>query len=273
MKTMNDVFDRYVLECLPKLAPATQRQTLGHLRILRAAFGERVPADIKPRDVGRFLDVPTAKQHRNKIVATLSAVFTLAVGRWFVDDCDSNPCFRVERHESHPRTRYITDAEFWAVHAIAIHSVQVAMELALLLGQRQGDIIGLKWSKVDETLITIAQQKTGKHLGIKLTQAVYEVLAKARQRNPWQLPNVYVIRTKTGERYTPGGFREAWQLTINRALELGVVKRRYTFHDIRAKCASDMRNLAQASKLLGHEEEGMTQRVYIRNMVIVEPLR
>lgn len=31
--TMNGVFDRYVAERLPLLAPGTQRQTLGHLKV------------------------------------------------------------------------------------------------------------------------------------------------------------------------------------------------------------------------------------------------
>ena len=162
MNTMNEVFDRYVQECIPRLSPRTQIDYARHVSILRKHFGERVPADIKPRDVGRFLDVSTGKQHRNKQVAVLSAVMAKAMGKWYVDGVDSNPCHNVERHESHPRTRYVTDAEFAAVYAIAPPSVQMAMDFALLIGQRQGDILDLTWDNVHDTHIEVQQSKTGK---------------------------------------------------------------------------------------------------------------
>lgn len=275
MKTMNEVFDRYVRDCLPKLAPSTQRQTIGHLKVLRAWCGHRVPtADpLKPRDIIRFLDVDTAKQHRNKIVATLSVVFTNAIGRWCVDGCEVNPCLKVVRHESRPRDRYVTDDEFFAVRALALPSVQIAMDLALLTGQRQGDIVQLRWANVHETYIEIRQGKTGKLLGIKITPAITEVLARARARTPWLLPNIYVIRTKDGSNYTSGGFREAWQLTMEKALKLGAIKSRYTFHDLRAKSASDSASLQDASARLGHSSQALTRRIYDRNIRMVEPLR
>lgn len=273
MNTMNDVFDRYVRDCVPKLAPGTQRQTMGHLKVLREAFGSWVPGSIRAKDVGRFLDVETAKIHRNKIVATLSVIMTNAVSRWYVDGCEVNPCLKVYRHESSPRDRYVTDAEFFAVRAIAIPSVQIAMDLALLTGQRQSDVVQLPWANVHEKYIEIRQGKTGKLLGIRITPAITEVLERARARMPWIMPNLYVIRNKHGERYTPGGFRESWQLTINKALQLGAVKSRFTFHDLRAKSTSDTDNLQAASERLGHSNISLTRKVYDRKMRMVEPLR
>jgi hypothetical protein len=183
---MNEIFDRYVADCVPKLGERTQRQTMRHLRVLREAFGHRVPTvdPIKPKDVGRFLDVQTGKQHRNKAVATLSAVMTNAVGRWYVEGCEVNPCLKVVRHESHPRTRYITDVEFLGVHDCAPFAIRLAMDLALLLGQRQGDLLDLSWVDVWPTYIDVTQGKTGRHLGIKITEAVTEVLLAARRRPP-----------------------------------------------------------------------------------------
>lgn len=135
MHTMNDVFDRYLLDHVPTLGAITQRDYKRHILVLREHFGDRVPGEIKPRDVGRFLDVKAGLQHRNKIVAVLSGVMTLAVGRWFVDGCDVNPCSAVERHPSFHRTRYITDAEFNAVRDLGPFCVQLAMDLALITGQ------------------------------------------------------------------------------------------------------------------------------------------
>lgn len=273
MRTMNEVFDRYELECVPRLAPETQRNYRYLLATLREHFGERIPAEIKPRDVGRFLDVSHGKQHRNKQVAVLSAVMGKAMGKWYVDGVDSNPCRNVERHESFPRTRYITDAEFWAVHALAKPAMQLMMELALLTGQRGGDLLDLTWPDVRETYIDVVQSKTGKHLGINLTHAVEEVLLRARRMQP-MFPRWYVIRTKTGEPYTHPGFRSGWQWLVEKAKKAGAMPaEQWHFHDIRAKCASDMKNLEAASELLGHETTAMTQRVYMRNTTFVDPLR
>lgn len=105
LSTMNGLFDRYWRDHVPTLAPTTQRQIAGHLKVLRPVFGHRVPREVIPRDIGQFLDVDHAKQHRNKIVATLSGVFSLAVGRWFVDGCNSNPCAHIKLHPSKPRDR------------------------------------------------------------------------------------------------------------------------------------------------------------------------
>jgi integrase len=268
---MNEIFDRYERDRVPLLGERTRRDCVRyHLPVLRRHFGGLDADAIKPRDIGRFLDVPKGKIWRNKIANTLSAVFTCAVGRWFY--CDINPCLKVVRHESKPRNRYVTDAEFQAVYQLAGFHVRLAMDLALLTGQRQGDLLDLKWAEVHETYIDIVQAKTGKHLGIKITPALEAVLLRARQRPP-DLPKVYVVRTRMGRPFSHGGFRMKWQTTMAEALRKGAIKERFTFHDLRAKCASDKESLEGASQLLGHQGQGMTKRVYDRKIRMVEPLR
>lgn len=272
METMNEVFDRYTNECVPKLGARTQIDYMRHLKILRAHFGDRVPGTIKPKDVGRFLDVQKGKMHRNKQVSVLSAVMSKAVGKWYIDGCDSNPCRNVERHESKPRTRYVTDAEFAAVRAIAPPAVQIAMDLALLTGQRMGDVLDMQWINVEDDFIRVTQSKTGKQLGIRITPAVSDVLDRTFRRAP-AFPRWFVVRTRTGEAYTHEGFRTLWQRVMREAMKLGAIKTRFTFHDLRAKCASDKTNLQEASALLGHTDMAMTRRVYDRNIRMVDPLR
>jgi integrase len=272
MQTMNDVFDRYEREIIPTLGIRTQIDYRRHITSLRPDFGPRIPGQVKPRDVGRFLDVTTGKIHQNKKVSVLSAVFTLCVGKWYIDGCETNPCLKVVRNESHPRTRYVTDAEFQAVLAIAPPSVQMAMDLALLTGQRQSDVVQLEWINVYPTYIDVTQGKTGKHLGIRITPAISEVLVRARRRTP-MFPRWFVIRTRTGEPYTPEGFRALWQRVMADALKRGAIASRFTFHDLRAKCASDKDNLSDASALLGHSDQGLTRRIYKRSITMVDPLR
>jgi hypothetical protein len=140
VKTLNDLFDRYEREIVPTLEQRTQRDYRQHLVKLRATFGHMAPNDVIPKDIGRFLDGPArGAVLRNRQIATLSAVYTKAVGRWY--EADRNPCSHVERNPTKARDRNVTDAEFAAVYKLANPRLQVAMDLALLTGQRQGDLL------------------------------------------------------------------------------------------------------------------------------------
>lgn len=273
MRIMNEAFDRFLKDCVPLMGVRTQREYARHVAALRPHFGDRVICEVKPRDIGRFLDVETGKIHRNKQVTVLSAVFGKCLGKWYADDLDSNPCSKVERHASHPRTRYITDQEFNAVRAVVNPPFALAMDLALLTGQRQGDLLDLTWHNVHSDHVQLSQSKTGKLMGIRITSALADVLQRCRQYNQFKGPRLYLLRTKTGEPFTHEGFRSQWQVQMNRAMPLAGLRTRFTFHDIRAKCASDKQDLNSASALLGHDELGMTDRVYIRGLRLVDPLR
>lgn len=275
MNTMNEVFDRYQTDYLPTLSASTQYEYKYLLPVLRANFGMMVPADLKPKHIGRFLDVQEKKAQQNKLVSLLSSIMGLAVGRWFVDGCESNPCAHVRLHPMWPRTRYITDEEFYAVAAKASHSFRLMMNLAWLLGQRQGDLLSLTWYQVEDDMIRLTQAKTGKEIGIELTDAVKEQLLIAR-RLPPVMPRWYVVRKPNGMPFSHPGFRSAWNQFMNRMVDEKVVATRFTFHDLRAKCASDKADLVgidEAAKLLAHGDPKLTTRVYKRSLTLVRPLR
>jgi hypothetical protein len=48
--TMNDLFDRYVVEVIPYKAARTQRDNRYEMRFLRAALRSMVPSEVRPRD-------------------------------------------------------------------------------------------------------------------------------------------------------------------------------------------------------------------------------
>lgn len=272
--TMNFLFDRYERECVPKLAPRTQKDYTRIIYRLRAEFGQRPFLSMKPRDVGRFLDVTPAKVSANRHVSVLSAVFSKAIGKWYVHDDLRNPCVGVERNETKPRDRYITDAEFQAFYAIVSNSVKIAMELALICGQRQGDLLRATWQQIDtnKRLIYFTQGKTGKKLAIEISPAFEELLVRAR-RLPPDIPRLHLIRRRDGQLYTSEGFKALWQRWMKRALARGVIKSRFTFHDLRAKCVSDNESIEGAMQLAGHTNMAMTRRVYDRGVRKVKPLR
>ncbi len=272
MTTVKDLIDRYRKEEMGHLAPRTHKDYLRNLEILTKKFGHYKAKALKPRDVGRFLDVPKGRIQRGKIVSVLSSIYKLAVGKWWV--VETNPCASVLMPKGTPRTRYVTDAEFHAVRNICSPAMQIGMDLALLTGQRQGDLVNLGWDQIDviNRLILVKQGKTGKALAIRITPAVEEVLVRAKRRPP-ALPRLYIIRTKSGHPFTSEGFRTLWQRRMNEALKRGLIKSRFTFHDLRAKSASDNSSIQAACDLLGHQDIRMTKSVYDRSVRIVEPLR
>jgi len=275
--SMNTLFDLYEKECIPELEPRSQRDYKGILVILRQHFGHLDPQEVKPRHVAEFINVPKGRIHRNRMVTILSTVFKKAMGRWCLDLDLTNPCTVIERWPTKPRDRYVTDEEFQAFRAGCCQAVQIAMDLALLTGQRQGDIIGLTWKQVraiglprDKWHLEIDQGKTGKKLAIMISPALETVLKRAKLALPhW--PRENVIRTKWGKAYTPDGFRALWQREVRRWEAAG--NSRWHFHDLRAKSISDNESLDAAYLLAGHIDIKMTRRVYDRNRRVVQPLR
>lgn len=271
--TVAEILERYRSDCFPKLAPRTAREYVRHLGHLNARFGTRVAGELKPRDFGPFLQERANRRgqvQRVRQLAVLSAAFTHAVSFLYV--MDRNPLREVKRPKSQPRTRYVTHAEYDGVRAIALPQIRLAMELAYLTGQRQGDVIGLRWKDVDERVHFI-QGKTGKKIGVKIGPKLEKTLDDC-----WQLPNgghtgsewVVPRGKRGGGRYTSEGFRAGWQRTIGEWVRLG--NERWNFHDLRAKCVSDSKSLQEASDRAGHIGQQMTKRVYDRKERQVDSL-
>jgi integrase len=252
------------------LGERTQKDYRRHLKVLHAWCGHMGPNDLQPRDIGKFLDVPKGKIQRNRQVAVLSAVYAKMVGRWYV--ADKNPCRDVERNQSKKRTRYVTDVEFQAVYNIMPARAQIAMDLALLTGQRQGDLLNLHWKNATPDGVFFQQGKTGKRLLVTISPALEEVLVRAKRMVP-QLPREYVLRKRNGSKYTSEGFRAIWQRGMRKAIKLGAIAERFTFHDLRAKSVSDSSSIEAAFERAGHTSMAMTRGVYDRGIRKVTPLK
>lgn len=269
--TVNEILSKYEADYLPyELAPRTQIDYRRHIKVLRRVFGDRVASELKPRDFGPFLDVRRGKFQRVRQLAVMSSAFTQAVSAYFL--LDRNVLRDVKRPKGKPRDRLVSDAEFAGLRLMAPPRVQIAMDLALLTGQRQGDILGLRWDQIRDMAIYLEQTKTGKRLAIEISPELEAVLDRC-----WQLPlggkdgGEYVITRTIGGRFTSAGFRALWQRVMNKWCRLG--NTRYTFHDLRALCATKCPTMEAAMHLLGHSNISMTKKVYRRGVERVRPLQ
>lgn len=127
MRTFEVIALRYEREVTPTKAPRAQKDNLKELDRLRSVFGAVLIEAIKPHHVRSYLDKrgQTAKARANREKALVSHVFNQA-REWGYTDAP-NPCQGVKGYTETGRDRYVTDAEFKAVHAKADATLRDAM--------------------------------------------------------------------------------------------------------------------------------------------------
>lgn len=267
---MDEYLDRYEKEVIPTKAHRTQLDNRAEIKNLKQAFGKMLPENIKPKHVYAYLDARgvTSKVRANREKSLLSSVFSSMV-RWGI--VESNPCKVVKGFTEKPRDRYVEDWEYQAVIALASPVLRAAMEIAVITGMRQGDILKLRYSDLNDTGISLVQGKTGKKQIFEWTPALKEALKSARDQKRVADSAVHIIANERGQAYTSNGFKSNWQRLMNKAIETGAIQNRFTFHDLRAKAGSDA--VGNAQELLGHASAATTKKVYERKPAKVRPIR
>lgn len=264
--TWTDVFARYRRDELPKKAPKTQRDYGRALDTLTRVFGHMAPRQTLPRHIAAFHDArgKTAPVAANRELAVLRAICRLAT-RWGV--LDSNPCQSVARHPETPRDRYVTDAEFAAVRALAGPREQAMMDMAVLTGRAEGELLALHRRQLGADGIEFAARKRGRKVIIRWSAELRTVVDAILADQP--VASVWIICDKRGQRVLAETFRTAWGRLMTRAIDTGAMTERFTFHDLRAKAGSD----SATGEHLGHTSQAMLERVYRRKPKMVDPTR
>lgn len=267
-QTMAGLFQKYRCEVVPLKAARSIKDNLRYLKRLEAVFGHMRPSEVLPRHVYAYRTKreTAGKVTTNRELEVLKHVFTKAI-EWGV--VDINPARDVRKLSIPRRTRYVTDAEFQLVYAVAQPMIKVAMELAVLTGLRRGDILSLTRGHLTDEGIRVDTAKTGKTLLIEWSDTLQDVVDAAKQLSPQV--RQHLVANRRGKPYTPDGFATQWDRAMARALKNGLAER-FHFHDLRAKSASDD-TLQTASERLGHSSTSTTERYYRRGPQRVRPLR
>lgn len=264
--TIADILARFERDYIPTLAPRTQIDYRRHVAKLKEVFGDRDPDSMRPRDFAEFLNVKKGPIQRVRQLAVLSSALTQAVSIWYL--CERNVLRDVKRIKSKPRDRLILDSEFEGVAAMSTPRIRLAMQLALRTGQRQGDILRMRWADVRDDGLHVRQSKTGKRLAIGINAELEAVLDEC-----WKLKGgggEFVLPSRSGKQYSSEGFRAVWQRIMRKWERLG--NERFHFHDIRALAATKCATPEIAMRLLGHTTLAMTLRVYRRGIERVQAL-
>lgn len=262
--TFSDLADTWLAEKLPTLRPSTQADYRNILKSLRAVFGRMRPENIAPRHIYRYRSAWSGPRG-NRHVAVLSGILSLGIARGMLD---ANPCREIERTRESPRDRYVTDAEYLAVRALAGPALAAAMDLALLTGLRRRDLIALHLSQLSADGIRIGTAKTGRRLVITWTPRLRAACKAARAYAPGKSRAMTLLVNTRGERWTHHGFDSAWQRLQQRALAAGALAARFQFRDLRSKATE---HAPDGSRLLGHSSPAVTRRHYERHPQRVAP--
>jgi integrase len=251
--TFNGIVARYRKEVLPTKAPQTQRDNEKELIKLSAVFGDMPIDTIKPHHIKRYLDErgKTAKIRANREKALFSHVFNFARQCGYTDA--PNPCAGVKGHKETGRDRYVEDEEFLSVWNKADPSLQDAMDMAHLTGQRPADILKFNRSDIHDGMLALTQNKTGKKLRIEITGELQSLVARILSREQYSMRVDALLQNGSGQRLTYGALRTRFYSARSKS---GV---NFQFRDIRAKTATDTENLAHAQSLLGHKSRAMTE--------------
>lgn len=195
----------------------------------------------------------------NRELATLSGIFRLAVR---YDELEANPCRKVQfLQEKNSRERYLTFEE----EAKLIEQLQGCREhlrpiviCALYTGMRRGELLRLRWSKVDfeREIITVTKTKTNRDRTVPMEKSVRETLIDLKA---WgSRPQDFVFPSH----YTGSFFKDINRSFKKACREAGIQD--FRFHDLRHTFASrlvDARvDVVKIKELLGHRSIVTTMR-------------
>ncbi|MDN5849115.1 MAG: integrase [Nitrococcus sp.] len=260
--TLNRYMDRYMAKIAPQKAPRTQKDNAIEIEKLRAYFGHMLPEDVLATDIYSYMDARGAPIRANREIALFSHLYRYLI-RWGV--VQSNPCREVARNKESPRTRYVTDAEFWAVHDLAPPVVGLVMRLAAITGLRIGTILTLRRDQIADEGLRIPAVKRGKALLILWSADLRAVIGELKRLR--DVAGLHLVCRRDGKPYTGNGFQTLWKRVIGQALAQGKLTERFTLHDLRAKAGSE----TDDDELLGHQDVRVLRRHYQRAPRRVRP--
>lgn len=253
---MPELIERVMAQILPKLAPNSQAQYRLIAAKLKTMLSDFTPDQVKPKHIADVkVKLSATPNMANRVLSVLRIIFQHAV-EWQI--VDSNPCIGIKRHEEAKRKRYITDAEYAAIHACANPRMRVIMDLLYLTGQRISDVLAIKRSDITEEGIAFKQKKTGALLMVRWTPDIAQVIQAANELGG-NVHSLNLFRSRYGTVPSYGATHDQWREAVVAA---GVEDA--TIHDLRAKSLTDARRQGKdATMLAGHTSKTMTER-YIR---------
>ncbi len=238
-------------------------------KYLVPAWGALPLRDITRRHVAELLSELAAAGMTigvNRMQALISRLFTVALNEGLVD---AHPAARmIKRFTEAPSTRTLTDDEIRGLAAglsVQPGAAADAIWLRLLLGQRGGEVAGLRWTEVDLaaglwTLPATRTKNRRRHV-VPLPPKALALLEARRKAIPANEPRVFPGLTLTSPEHKALA-----------AIHGGA----YTWTDLRRTCATGLARLGYSETVLGrtlnHARHTVTAKHYDQHGYLDESL-
>jgi integrase len=278
--TFSDVYKRYLVDALPKLATSSARMWGSDIKHLLESFADAPLSQIKPLHIRQFLDDHADKPTTaNRCKRVFSVMWNKARG-WGYTELP-NPCEGIQGHSLDKRTVYISDVIYKAVWDSASEPLRDAMDLAYLTGQRPADALKMTEHDIIDGHLIVTQEKTKQPLRIQLVGELASLIGRIKARKAgYKVASAALLVNLKGKRLTAPAMRaqfdKARDAAAEKAPELKDAVKNFRFYDLRAKAADDTadgRGEEAARDLLGHDSVKTTQRHYLRRGKVVGPVK
>lgn len=210
--TFKQLASRYQLS--PKFlgrSQGTQRTYLPYIVRMIDMFNDWPATDIDRADIRTLLaDLSPGAQIMQLAVA--KNIFGFGVNN---DLIEGNPTKDIKiDHESTPHEPWPQEAIEKALRG----EMRLAVALLYFTGQRIGDVCKMRWSDIDDGVITVVQQKTGKELYVPLHNRLEAILAETTRSL------TTIVCKPNGKPFTPSMMRRAIKADVGDVVIHGLRK-------------------------------------------------
>jgi integrase len=277
--TLGYFLDRYIADAENgrlhrNKKPRTIEDNKKEVGWLKTVFDKVDPLELirKPDLIATYRDERSAPIRANRELSLLSAVYSWLIEKGHVPGLNLNPVLLIRRNPQTPKDRYVEDAEFAAVYALAVPSVRMALDLCYRTLQRPSDVLRAErsWLRsktvagTAKRVLSVTQGKTGRTVDIELTAEIEAALSTLDKGDVVRLTSV-LVHGRDGTAYTEDGMGS---MVRRCCLKAGV--KTFGLMDVRAKGATDMYlagvPLEQVQMLMGHRSVQTTE-IYIKRLL------
>jgi len=251
----------------------TKQNRASHIRRIVNQLGDRRIGSLRAHDFAAYINEIAAKHPhlaRRMLIEARDMLREAVAYGWI----DRDPTLGIKTPRVKVARARLTLAQWQAMHLWSVEHqppwVPHMLALALVTGQRRGDLRKMKFSDVWAGLLHVVQQKTGERIAIPLSLrlgaldlSVGEVVDACRSYAPFvDTDESLLLRKTTGA--APAGASMSWRFEQARECALGAHddadSSPASLHECRSLSARlyDAQGIADIQTLLGHTDAAMT---------------
>ena len=229
--------------------------------------------DVKRRDVQAMIDRIVKRgtpYMANRVLEITNHLFKWAIRREIDEAVEYNVADLIERQREAPCERWLTDNEISALWSkldeVAVPDVALIYRLLIVTGQREGEVLGMRWSELDfekgEWIIPAERTKSERTQLVPMSTLFRQFVAGRGRTSEWVFPTgTYRGKTSKSGRRSRSSFANGHREVVE---AVGVDY--FRFHDLRRTVTTHLGELGfsefVAGRVLNHAQAGITGRHY-----------